>query len=129
MNGFLGTEAGLSSDLNLLAYILLIVPVMLAGFVFARRKQFRPHHMLVMTTITLVNWVIILLLMAGRYADSVAPHLKEGLGEPARLVPSIHLVFGAAAQVLATYLVILMWTEKTRFERILPAWAAQVCQE
>ena len=34
MDGFLGTEAGLSSDLNLLAYIILIMPVMLAGFVF-----------------------------------------------------------------------------------------------
>ena len=40
--GLLGTGASLLADLTLLAYLLLIVPGMLAGFVFARRKHFEP---------------------------------------------------------------------------------------
>lgn len=123
MNGFLGTggsDANLISDLNLLAYVVLIVPAILVGFVFARRKMFRPYHKITMTTITLVNWVIIVFLMAVRYSNWVAPYLQYGVNEPARLLPSIHLVTGALAQILATYLVILMWTERTRFAFILP---------
>jgi uncharacterized membrane protein YozB (DUF420 family) len=116
MDGFLGTGASLASDLSLLAYIVLLIPAMLVGWGFARRKLFRPHHKLTMTTITVVNWVIIVLLMALRYANWVAPHLQEGLGDPSRLIPSVHLIFGVVAQLLATYLVILMWAEN-----ILPA--------
>jgi uncharacterized membrane protein YozB (DUF420 family) len=111
--GFLGTGASLASDLSLLAYIVLIVPAMLVGFFFARRKMFEPHHKLTMTTITLVNWVIIFFLMAVRYSQAV----QFAPGDPTLIIPTIHLAFGATAQLLATYLVIRMW-----FEKQLPAW-------
>lgn len=123
MDGILGTagsDARLASDLTLLAYIVLLVPAMLVGFVFARRKMFRPYHKMTMTTITVVNWVIILFLMAVSYSKWVAPFLQFGVSESVRLLPTLHLITGGLAQLTATWLVIMMWTEKTRFEGLLP---------
>jgi uncharacterized membrane protein YozB (DUF420 family) len=111
--GILGTGASLASDLSLLAYVLLIVPVMLIGFFFARRKMFEPHHKMVMTTITLVNWFIIFFLMAVRYSQAA----RSAPADASLILPTIHLAFGGTAQLLATYLVIRMW-----FEKQLPAW-------
>ncbi len=111
--GFLGTGASLASDLSLLAYIFLIVPIMLIGFFFARRKMFEPHHKLVMTTITIVNWLIIFFLMAVRYLQAA----QAAPADSSLILPTIHLAFGGTAQLLATYLVIRMW-----FENQLPAW-------
>ncbi|MBI5671112.1 MAG: hypothetical protein HZC41_24210 [Chloroflexi bacterium] len=108
--GFLGTGASLMSDLSLLAYVLLIAPAMLVGFVFARRRLLRPHHKGVMTTITLVNWVLILYLMLFSYSRGVVPGLSR-FTQPAIFLPTIHLLFGGAAQLLATYLVYRMWRE------------------
>ena len=115
--GFLGTNAPLIADLTLLAYLLLIVPAMVIGFFFARRKWFEPHHKFTMTGITLLNWFLIAFVMAVSYSDSVAPQIPENLNENAFFFPTIHLFTGAVAQTLATYLVIRMW-----FENQLPAW-------
>lgn len=111
--GFLGTGASLMSDLTLFAYILLIVPAMLVGFVFARRRMHRPHHKWAMIVITLVNWVLIAYLMAFSYSRGVVPGLSQ-FTQPAIFLPTIHLLFGGAAQLLATYIVIRMWREDTQ---------------
>lgn len=116
--GFLGTSASLMADLTLVAYVLLLLPGMLIGFFYARRQMFVPHHRAVMTVIVLVNWAIIGYLMINSYSQAVAPSVPGKLGEPAVLFPSVHLLFGAAAQILATILLIRMW-----FEYRLPAWA------
>lgn len=116
--GFLGTGASLMADLTLVAYILLLLPGMLVGFSFARRQMFVPHHRAVMTIIVLVNWVLIAYLMINSYSQAVAPSVPGSLGEPTVLFPSVHLLFGAAAQILGTILLIRMW-----FEYRLPAWA------
>jgi|GEM_PF-3745850 len=113
--GFLGTQALLKSDLTLLAYIILLVPLMLIGFVFARRKMFVPYHKLTMTTVMIVNWVLIAFVMAVSYSQAVAPELPEGLNRAFILLPTIHLITGGIAQILATILVIRMW-----FEHVLP---------
>src|SRR5512147_2803435 len=107
--GFLGTGASLAADVALLAYIFLIVPGMVVGFVFARRHKFSPHHKLTMTAITLVNWVIILYLMVVSYSRTVASNIPQGLNQPFFLSPTIHLVLGATAQIIATVLVLRMW--------------------
>ncbi len=104
-------------DLVLLAYILLIVPAMLVGFFFARRKMFEPYHKLTMTTITLVNWALIILVMLATYRRDVAPQVPQNLSHVDVLIPMLHLLPGLIAQLLATYLVIRMW-----FERQLPDW-------
>ncbi len=115
--GFLNTGASLLADITLLAYIFLIIPAMLVGFVFARRKMFEPYHKFVMTGITLFNWVLIFFIMAVSYGDSVAPNVPDELSDRNYLIPTIHLLTGGLAQLLATYLVIRMW-----FEKQLPDW-------
>lgn len=107
--GFLGTNATMLADLTLVAYVLLIAPAMIVGFVFARRKMFVPHHKVMMTTIVIVNWLLILFVMAASFAAR---------GPADRPIP--HFIAGGLAQLVGTYLVILMWTEKTRFAGILP---------
>jgi len=116
--GFLGTNASALADLTLLAYILIIVPIMLIGFYFARRKWFVPHHKLAMTGVMLFNWVFIIFVMAVSYSDAVAPNVPDNLDQTATWLPTVHLVFGATAQLLATYLVGRMW-----FENVLPSWS------
>lgn len=123
--GFLGTGASLAADVALLAYIFLIVPAMLVGFRFARRQMFVPHHKLTMTTITLVNWAIILYLMAVSYSRSVAANIPQGLNQPFFLSPTIHLLTGLTAQIIGSILVLRMWLEnvlppRLRFEPIKP---------
>jgi uncharacterized membrane protein YozB (DUF420 family) len=115
--GFLGTSAVLSRDLTLVAYILLLVPSMLVGYVFARRKMFVPHHKLMMTGIMLLNWVLIAFVMVVSYRGAVAPEVPERLNEAFYLLPTVHLITGGLAQLLATYLVFRMW-----FEKVLPQW-------
>jgi plastocyanin/uncharacterized membrane protein YozB (DUF420 family) len=109
--GFLGTGATFGADLNLLLYVLLLVPLMLIGFRYARRKQFRQHKY-VMTVVTLSNWVLIALIMAVSYYDNVRPGIPDRLGNLFFLSPTVHAVIASTAQLLATYLVIRMWFEK-----------------
>lgn len=105
-----------TSDLVLLAYVILIAPAMLLGFFFARRKMFEPYHKFTMTTITIVNWILILGVMLPTYL-TLLPDVPGNLRQPGYLVPTLHLIPGAIAQILATYLVIRMW-----FEKQLPEW-------
>ena len=120
MEGFLGTGASFGADITLIAYILLIAPVMIIGFVFARRKMFIPHHKYAMTAVVIINWVLILLVMQISYRNGVAPYTNQAGSEPSILIPMIHLLSGGIAQILATWLVIMMWTENTGAAGILP---------
>jgi uncharacterized membrane protein YozB (DUF420 family) len=104
------------ADLTLVAYVVLLL-LMLTGFVFARRRKYSPHHKLTMTFITFVNWALILFVMAVSYGNFVRPQLPAGLSQPWVLLPTLHLVTGALAQIIATYLLFRMW-----FEDELPGW-------
>lgn len=115
--GFLGTGASLLSDLSLLAYILLIVPGMLAGFVFARRGLHRPHHKWMMVTITVVNWLLIIFLMVMSYSFDVAQNIGQQPANTRYLMPTVHALLGLPAQLLATYVVIGMLREDSRVAR------------
>ncbi len=96
-------------DFVLFAYIFFLVPLMLIGFGFARRRLFVPHHKLTMTTITIINWILILLVMVVTYSAAVEPNLSKNFRAANVFIPTIHGLFGLTAQVLATYLVIRMW--------------------
>src|SRR5258708_5761777 len=121
-NGFLRTGASLASDVSLLAYILILVPLMVIGFTYARRQRFGSHK-LVMTTVTVLVWIIILYLMAVSYSGAVPFYSKTA---PAKLIlATIHLFTGLIAQLIATVSVIRMWFEKSlppilRYEPIKP---------
>lgn len=111
-SGFLGNGASLLADLALLAYILLLVPGMIAGLVFARQGKHRPHHKRVMITITTINWILIIFLMIFAYRYDVASNIGQQPGNPRYLVPVIHGVLGLIAQVLATYVIYRMLKEE-----------------
>lgn len=115
--GFLGTGASMLADLTLLAYVMLLIPAMLIGFFYARRKRFDSHHKPIMTAITMFNWLLIGFLMFVSYQQAVLPSLGQNLNNPRYLLPTLHLVIGGLAQIVATYLVIRMW-----FEKQLPDW-------
>ena len=118
----LSQDASLLSDLMIVAYLLLIVPAMITGFIFARRHMFKPHHKYTMTTITITNWLIIIFVMRVSYNLYIVPgHTGTLIGDMfqdrQRGLASLHALPGAVAQLLATYLVIRMW-----FEKRLPQW-------
>jgi uncharacterized membrane protein YozB (DUF420 family) len=116
-HGFLGTGASLLADITLLAYVLLIIPAMITGFIFARRKMFRPYHKWMMTTITIVNWILIVFLMLVAYRFDVAPNIGAQPDNTRYLLPTIHALFGLPAQLLATFLVLRMFREDSQVRR------------
>jgi uncharacterized membrane protein YozB (DUF420 family) len=115
--GFLGTGASLLADLTLLAYVLLIVPGIIAGFAFARLGKHRPHHRATMVTITVVNWLLIIFLMIVAYRFDVVSNIADQPGNPRYLMPTIHGILGLAAQLLATYVVYRMLREDALVKR------------
>ena len=66
-----------------------------------------------MTTVLILNWVFIAWVMAASYSAQVAPKIPQDIGQIKVLLPTLHLITGAIAQILGTYLIILMWTENT----------------
>lgn len=115
--GFLGTRASLLADITLVAYLLLIIPLMIVGFVFARRGQHRPHHKWAMTLVTLINWVLIIFLMFAAYRFDVAPNFPQQPDNTRYLLPVVHGFLGIPAQLLATFIVIRMFLEDRNVAR------------
>lgn len=114
-----GADANVWSDLSLYLYLFFLAPGMVTGYLFARRGLFVPHHKWMMTLIVLLNWVLIIGVMLSSYADYVAPFLSEP--QPRyHLLPTAHLITGALGQLLATYLVLMMWTQNTRLAGLIP---------
>jgi uncharacterized membrane protein YozB (DUF420 family) len=109
--GFLGTGASLLADITLIAYILLLVPGMIVGFVYARRGKHRPEHKWLMIGITGINWVLILALMIVAYNFDIAANFRNQPGNTRYLLPTLHALLGAPAQLLATYVVYRMLRE------------------
>src|SRR5690606_39797295 len=102
--GFLGTGASLLADLTLLVYILLILPGMILGFIFARQGYHRPRHKWLMIGITVANWLLIIFLMMATFMFDVAPNVAEQPTNPRYTIPSVHALLGLPAQILATYI-------------------------
>ena len=115
--GFLGTGASLLADLTLAAYVVLLLPAMLVGFVFARRGRHRPHHKWVMIVVTLVNWALIAFLMIATFRADVAPNLAGQAANPRYWLPAVHGLFGLPAQLLATFIVVRMLLEDYQVAR------------
>ena len=115
--GFLGTDAHLLADLTLLAYLLVLLPLMLIGYLYARRKMYEPDHKFIMTGVTAFNWLLIGGVMIASYTGGVASDVPQNLAEPFIWLPTLHLLIGGMAQLLATYLVLRMW-----LETVLPGW-------
>ena len=106
-----------TGDYLLAIYILLIVPAMFIGRIFARRRMYVPQHKYTMTALVMLNWLFIIFVMVRTYSAAVEPNLSSGLTRANVFIPTLHGIFGLVAQLLATYLVIRMW-----FENQLPEW-------
>src|SRR5215510_12827307 len=117
-----------TSEYVLIFYLVIMLPAMLIGFFFARRKMFVPNHKFMMTAIVIVNWLVIIFWLLPQYGGIFAvskDDLSGNLRQPSFLIPSIHLVLGGSAQILGTILVLRMWIDKRlpkalRFEPIKP---------
>ena len=107
--GLLDTGAPLMADLTVLAFVLLLVPGMIVGFVFARQKRFVPFHQVTMTTVLLLNWGLIAFIMAAHFEG------YSGEGASTRTIVRPHALIGLIAQIIGTVLVLRMW-----FEELLP---------
>jgi uncharacterized membrane protein YozB (DUF420 family) len=107
-----------NSQITLLIYVLVLLPLMLLGFYFARRKMFNQHK-LTMTTIFIANWVLIAWVMSPSYREAVSVPNAD-FSSIFLILPTIHMILGVIAQLTATYLVILMWTERTPLEKLVP---------
>ena len=110
-SGFLGTGASLVTDITLIAYLLLIIPGMLAGLYFARAGRHRPHHKWTMILITVVNFVLIIGLMIFAYRYDVVDNISTQPDNFRYLMPTIHALFGLPAQILAVIIIINMLLE------------------
>lgn len=118
MNDFPWNYAPPLSNITLLFYVLIILPLILGGFYAARRRLYVPHHKWIMTSVVALNWFFIVAVMLASYQANVRPGVESGSQSIRILLPLAHLITGGIAQIIATYLVVLMWTENTRFERL-----------
>jgi uncharacterized membrane protein YozB (DUF420 family) len=114
-----GLENMSNSLITLLIYVLGLLPLMLLGYFFARRKMFRQHK-LTMTSIFIANWLLIFWVMSPSYRNMVTAVPDPDYSSIPVILPTIHMVLGALAQLMATYLVLLMWTERTPLEKLIP---------
>ncbi|MGH7831018.1 MAG: DUF420 domain-containing protein [Candidatus Binatia bacterium] len=104
MNGFLGTGAPFSADVNLVIQ-LLMGTALLWGMMLARRKQYRAHG-ICQSSVMLLNLVMIFLIMAPAFQEGVAPGLPGELGKPYYWVPTFHAALGTIAQLLGLFIIL-----------------------
>jgi uncharacterized membrane protein YozB (DUF420 family) len=102
--GFLGTSANFAADMTLVLS-LLVAAALSAGFVLARRRDYRRHRV-VQTVAALTNAVLVLWLMILPFRDFVAPGVPERLAERFYGVTTIHALVGGSALVLGLFVVL-----------------------
>ncbi len=109
MNGFLGTQAPVRSDLSLVLTILLGLAATV-GAINAHRHRYS-QHCPVMTTAALLNWVPVLAVMVPTGVAALTGALDIEAGVPTGLVVA-HAVVGLITQSTMTYTVTRMnWLE------------------
>ena len=94
--GFLGTGAPLSADLNLIVQVAMGL-ALAAGAALARRKLYRAHA-ICQTAVLLMNLVMIALVMWPSFQQQVAPALARHLTRRYYFVAAAHGALGIAAE-------------------------------
>ena len=119
MEGFLGSDAGLPSNLNLTIQIAMGVALIFGAFL-ARAKRFVAHG-ICQTVVLVLNLVMICFVMWPSFHSHVLPRLPKRLGKRFYAVATIHGVFGVLAETLGLYIVLVAGTkilpETWRFKR------------
>lgn len=118
MNGFLGTEAPLLSDLSLVITILLGGAAAFGG-IQARKKNFS-NHCPVMATAAFLNWIPVLVVMVPAIIGVLQGQETLATGLFAS-VPIVHGILGTFTQLLMTYTIVRMyWIESLPPQK--PIW-------
>ncbi len=113
MEGFLGTGASRSADLNLVLHFIMAF-ALLGGMYLARRQRFAAHG-IVQSSVILLNLVLIARIMGPSFMRQVAPQVPGGLSDSYYWVAFVHALLGTAAELLALYVVLVAGT------KLLPA--------
>jgi uncharacterized membrane protein YozB (DUF420 family) len=106
--GFLGTAAPRYSDLVLLLEIGMGVALIL-GAVLARMRRFR-WHAWCQSVIVLLNFVVILVVMAPSFRFRVAPKIPVKLGKAYYALATAHAALGSVAEIGGLYILIAAGT-------------------
>ena len=122
MEGFLGTEAPLTSDLSLILTLMFGI-VAVIGAINGRRRRISKHCP-VMATGALLNWIPVLVVMVPTWVGVIQGTADVPPGIP-RVAATGHGVIGSVTQLLMTYTVARMyWLEDLPPER--PIWLMRV---
>ena len=109
MEGFLGSQAGYRSDLNLTIQVLMGVALIFGAFL-ARAKRFVAHG-ICQTAVLILNLALICFWMWPSFHSHVLPRLPKRLGKRFYAVATIHGVLGALAEIFGLYIVLVAGTK------------------
>jgi uncharacterized membrane protein YozB (DUF420 family) len=115
LKGFLGTQAGFATDLNLLIQIAMGAALIVGAFL-ARSKRYAAHGAC-QATVLVLNLVLIFSVMWPSFHLQVLPRLPKHFGKRYYAIATVHGVLGALAEFLGLYNLLVAGTN------ILPqAW-------
>lgn len=101
-SGFLGTDAGLITDLTLIAEIIFFIAISV-GVVAQRRGRYKVHDW-IQTPVVLLNLLLIIFVMVTSFMEqSVVSTLPDRPGDAYYLVVAVHAGLGLVAEGLAIY--------------------------
>lgn len=119
MNGFLGTWASFSADLNLLVQIAMGL-ALLGGAFLARAKRYAAHGVC-QAAVLILNLPMIALVMWPSLHTRVLPRVASRFWKRTYFVATVHGVLGAAAEILGLYILLVAGTDflprSWRFQR------------
>lgn len=104
MSGFLGTNAPLEADINLVIQLFMGI-ALLVGMMLARRRCYRAHG-ICQGSVMMLNLVMIALIMFPSFREGVIPELPGRLRNPYYSVSTVHAALGITAQLLGLYIVL-----------------------
>ena len=106
--GFLGTAAPQYADLALLFEIAMGV-ALLIGWFLARTRRYRSHAWC-QSSVVLLNFAVVAVVMIPSFHIAVAPAIPANLGHAYYAVATTHAAFGAVAEIGGLYLLVAAGT-------------------
>jgi uncharacterized membrane protein YozB (DUF420 family) len=119
VKGFLGTQAGLSADLNLVIQTAMGI-ALIAGALLARAKRYTAHGVC-QSAVLFLNLAMIALVMGPSFHQIVLPGLPAHFGKHYYAIATAHGALGAVAELLGLYIILVAGTnilpQSLRFRR------------
>jgi uncharacterized membrane protein YozB (DUF420 family) len=109
VTGFLGTGATFAADVNLIVQ-LAMGGALIVGVILAKRRRYGAHGAC-QSTVLLFNLWMIGFEMWPSFRLQLAPHLSRVIRTRYYTIATIHSAFGAAAELLGIYIVLVAGTE------------------